>query len=181
MKPVRVLRRKTPPEMMALLLIFLAFFFCMRVSFSDQNARWIFSIFIGISALAVVHALFKDNWVELNPAAGTIVSMRTSWYFKRRETSYLVSEFAAVRTTLIYDPISATHQARVELVTKDRNTALEIDTFGAIFEKLPAWSFHLLRESIEDPKGITLRRQVSEILGIPDHGYSQEVKISLLP
>jgi hypothetical protein len=107
--------------------------------------------------------------------------MRTSWYFKRRQTSYRASEFEAVRTTLIYEPTSATYQARVELVTKDRSEVLEIDTFEAIFEKLPTWSFHLLRESIEDPKGITLRKQVSELLGIPDHGYNKESKVSLLP
>ena len=129
---------------------------------------------------AVVHALLKDCWVELNPVLGTVVSMRTSWYFNRRKTSYEVSEFAHVRTMLIYDQVSATYQARIELVTKDRKKALEINTFDATFEKLPSWSFRLIRKSVENPRAITLRRKVAEILDIPDHGYSEDSQISLL-
>lgn len=110
----------------------------------------------------------------------TVVSTRTSWYFNRRKTTYEVSEFAHVRTMLIYDQVSATYQARIELVTKDRKKALEINAFDATYEKLPSWSFHLLRKSIENPEAITLRTRVSEILDIPDHGYSKDSEISLL-
>jgi hypothetical protein len=181
MKPVRILRNKIPPEIIVLLLSCLVFFCCMWVFIPSPASHWIFGICIVAATWTVVHALVKDNWVELNPVLGTVVSMRTSWYFNLRKTSYQVSEFAHVRTTLIYNQVSSTYQARIELVTKDRKKALEINTFDAVFEKLPPWSFRLLRESIENPNAIALRTQVSEILDIPDHGYSEDLEISLLP
>jgi hypothetical protein len=153
----------------------------MWVFIPSPASHWIFGLCIVAATWAVVHALVKDNWVELNPVLGTVVSMRTSWYFSRQKTSYKVSEFAHVRTMLIYRQVSSTYQARIELVTKNHQKALEINTFDAVFEKLPPWSFHLIRESIENPNGITLRRQVSEMLDIQDLGYSEDLEISLLP
>jgi hypothetical protein len=181
MKPVRILRNKIPIEIIALLLSSLIFCCSMWVFIPESISRWIFGLCSVVVIWAVVHALVKDNWVELNPVQGTVESMRTSWDFNRRKASYQVSEFAHVRTMLIYNQVSSTYQARIELVTKDRKKALEVNTFDAVFEKLPLWSFRLLRESIENPNAIALRRQVSEILDIPDHGYREDLEISLLP
>jgi hypothetical protein len=181
MSPARFLRNKISPVIIVLLLSCLVFFCCMWLFIPSPASYWIFGICIVAATWAVVHALVKDNRVELNPVLGTVDSMRTSWYFNRRKTSYLVSEFAHVHTMFMYRQVSSTYQARIELVTEDRKKALEVNTFDAVFEKLPPWSFRLLRESIENPNAIALRRQVSEILDIPDHGYSEDLEISLLP
>ena len=124
----------------------------------------VFAVWVGVFAVT------QKNFCQMNTRKRTVTSTITTWYFKKIATQYSWDHFCIVRT--VFMDSSERQQNRVELVSKDMQSVLPIAFFSAITE--PNGRSLFAKYEYENPMAIQTRVELSQLMSLPDQGYTQE-------